>query len=301
MKRTRPSDIKALLAERNILPSRVLGQNFLIDQNILNMILDSAHLAPEDTVLEIGPGLGVLTEHLLAQAGRLIAIEKDPRLAAYLRETFGAQSKLRLIEGDALEQDLPMLLSRDSVTHVVSNLPYSAGTRILMELIDAPDRPLRMVVMLQQDVAARITAMPGGKDFGITAIHAQLYYDVILRKQVSRTCFHPPPDVRSALLEFYRKPVPVTALDDETHFRHLVKWCFSQRRKQLARTLLNAPTHLVPPGLDPITHLDALGIPAQKRPESLSIRQWGALSNGLVAQGLTPDTTRSRPAQSGST
>lgn len=282
MKRTRPSEIKALLAERDILPSRVLGQNFLVDENILRIILASAHLNDSDRVLEIGPGLGVLTEHLVAQAYRVIAIEKDPRLAAYLREIFAAQPALELIEGDALEQALPDLLKRERITHVISNLPYSSGTRMLVEMMDAEYRPLRIVVMLQSDVAERLVARPGSKAYGIISILAQMFYDVVLRKTVSPSCFHPPPEVRSALVECYRLSEARVRLTSPAHFRELVKWCFSQRRKQLGTILQRAPNRVVPSDT-PLDQLwAALDLAPTQRPESLSVQAWGALSNQLA-------------------
>lgn len=281
MKRTRPSEVKELLAARDILPSRVLGQNFLIDQNILNIILDSAHLAESDHVLEIGPGLGVLTEYLIRASRHVIAIEKDPRLAAYLREAFEQYPNLKLIEGDALDQNLPELIRSYAITHVVSNLPYSSGTRMLMEMIDGNPRPLRFVVMLQLDVAERMAATPGTRAYGLLSIHTQLHYDVCIRKQVSASCFHPPPDVRSALVELYRLEEPKIVLDDELHFRELIKWCFSQRRKQLGTILQHAPNHVIPSKADLAIRLTQIQIPLTHRPEDLSVADWGRLSNVL--------------------
>jgi 16S rRNA (adenine1518-N6/adenine1519-N6)-dimethyltransferase len=281
MKLTRPSDIKLLLAELDIQPSRVLGQNFLVDENILRIILDSAHLADTDVVLEIGPGLGVLTEHLVNQAQRVIAIEKDPRLAAYLRERFGGYPSFHLIEGDALDQPLAQMLKHEGVTHLISNLPYSAGTRILVELIDAEQRPLRMVVMLQTDVAERLVAGPGSKTYGVASIHAGMYYDVVLRKTVSPSCFFPPPDVRSAIVEFYRRAEPRVRLQNPVHFNELVKWCFSQRRKQIGRILHDAPRALVPATDAGDAALTAAGVRSDQRPESIAVAAWGNLSNEL--------------------
>lgn len=283
VKRTRPSDIKQLLAERAIQPRRMLGQNFLIDENIRNIILDSAHIAGDDKVLEIGPGLGVLTEQLLVRAGQLIAVEKDPQLATYLQETFGSHPSLTLITADALALGLPNLLASEQITHVVSNLPYSSGTRMLVDMIDAPARPLRMVVMLQLDVAERFVARPGTKAYGIVALHAQLHYDVLLRKTVSPTCFYPPPDVQSAIVEWYRLPHPRVRISNETHFRACIKWCFSQRRKQMGHILQRAPLNIVPNRDRILAGLADLSIDASRRPESLCLNEWGAVSNWLVA------------------
>ncbi len=279
MKLTRPSDVKNILAERDIQPNRLLGQNFLVDENILNIILDSAHLAESDVVLEIGPGLGVLTEHLVARAKRVIAIEKDARLAAWLREQFGTCPAFELIEDDALNQSLPLMLKDEGITHVISNLPYSSGTRILLELIDAEHRPLRMVVMLQTDVGERLAAAHGSKAYGVAGIHAQMHYDVVLRKTVSRTCFYPPPEVRSAIIEFYRRSEPQAALKNAEHFKALVKWCFSQRRKQMGRLLLNAPPNIVPVGANALDILPRIGVRPDQRPESVPVAVWGELAN----------------------
>lgn len=281
MKRTSPSDIRALLAERDIRPSRVLGQNFLIDENILHILLDSAHLAESDQVLEIGPGLGVVTEFLLAQAGRVVAIEKDPRLAAYIREAFADRPHLTLIEADALQLDLHALLEEHRITHVVSNLPYSAGTRILLTLFEAPLRPWRLVVTLQEEVAERLIAPPGSRVYGVASIHAQLYYDVRIRKIVRPTCFYPAPEVRSAILECYRRAEPLATVVDKPHFNELIKWCFSQRRKQIGRILSNAPKTLVP-GRVPVDSLLAdAGLAFEQRPASIPIPAWASLSNGI--------------------
>lgn len=282
MKRTRPSEVKQLLADRDIIPSRVLGQNFLIDLNILTIILESAHLNEDDHVLEIGPGLGVLTEHLIRAVRDVTAIEKDPRLAAYLRDAFAHHPALHLIEGDALEADLPGLVQQRGITHVISNLPYSSGTRMLVELVDCAYRPLRFVVMLQSDVAERLVAQPGSKAYGLLSIHAQLHYDVVIRKHVSPSCFYPPPEVRSALVELYRRDTPGADLDEESHFRELIKWCFSQRRKQLGTLLQKAPRSIVADPEQTLPLLETLSIPASLRPEQIPIPDWGRISNALL-------------------
>lgn len=283
VKRTRPSVIKEILAANDIAPSRVLGQNFLVDENILHIILASAHIAETDRVLEIGPGLGVLTEQLIARCRHVVAIEKDARLATYIRDTFGGHPALRLIEGDALDQQLPELLRTEEISHVISNLPYSSGTRILMELIAAPCRPLRLVVMLQSDVAERLAAKPGSRIYGVASIYTQMYYDIVVRKSVSPSCFYPPPDVRSALVEGYRRAEPQAALDDPALFGQLVKWCFSQRRKQIGRILLKAPGTVVPAGSDVSELLEKTGIRPDQRPESIPVRDWGLLANQIAS------------------
>jgi 16S rRNA (adenine1518-N6/adenine1519-N6)-dimethyltransferase len=290
MKRTRPSDIKQVLAERAIQPSRVLGQNFLVDENILNIIMESAHIDAQDIVLEIGPGLGVLTEALVADARRVIAIEKDPRLAAYVRETFGHLPNFHLIEDDALKQNLPQLLADEEISHVISNLPYSSGTRILMELIEAPARPLRVVVMLQTDVAERMVAPMGGKDYGLLSIHAQRRYDVLIRKTVSPSCFYPPPEVKSAIVELYRLDQPLGGEVDDRHFAALIKWCFSQRRKQIGRILTDAPGTVRSRKQDVLEVLAMAGLQPDQRPEAIDILHWCALSRAISPKATSSGT-----------
>ncbi len=283
MKRTRPSEIKALLSELDLRPSRTLGQNFLVDENILNIILDSARVTSSDRVLEIGPGLGTLTEPLLERAGHVIAIEKDPRLAAYIRDTFGSHDHFELIEADALDLNLPDLLRERQISQLVSNLPYSAGTRILMELFDVPARPRRMVVTLQLDVGERLAAQPGTKEYGIASIMAQLYYDVCIRKVISPTCFYPPPDVRSAIVELFRKDEPAAPISDNDYLRGLLRWCFSRRRKQMGSILDEAPAHLRGDGRSWARRVQASGLDLRRRPETLSPVEWILLANHLGA------------------
>ena len=149
-----------------------MGQNFLIDGNIRDMIVKAADIQPNETVLEIGPGLGVLTEALLKQAGHVMAVEKDQRLHDIVQERFADRDNLELLHADALDLDLEARVQSGAIK-MVSNLPYSVGTRILMELIGARHRPERMVVTLQRDVADRMTAAHGGKVYGLLSIAAQ--------------------------------------------------------------------------------------------------------------------------------
>lgn len=281
MKRTRPSEIKALLTELDLRPSRTLGQNFLVDENILNIILDSARVTAADHVLEIGPGLGALTEPLIERAGHVVAIEKDPRLATYIRDTFGSRKNLELIEADALDLNLPDLMRGQEISQLVSNLPYSAGTRILMELFDAPSRPRRMVVTLQLDVGERLAAHPGTKEYGIASIMAQLYYDICLRKVISRTCFYPTPDVRSAVIELFRKDEPAAPVSDPHYLRELLRWCFSRRRKQLGSILEEAPANVRAGGRTWPQRVRDAGLDLRRRPETLSPVEWALLANHL--------------------
>ncbi len=274
MKLTKPSDVRTLLATLDFHPSRVLGQNFLIDANILNILLDAAELTPRDVVLEVGPGLGVLTEGLLARAGRVIAVEKDARLVPWLEKKFAGFPSLGLLPSDILEVDLPALLAQ-GVNKCVANLPYAVASRFLVELLGAPRPPERLVVTVQLEVAERFAAAPGTHDFGLVSVLAQLDYAVRLHKRISPTCFWPPPEVTSAILLLERRAAPLAAVPDRAALLRLLKLCFSKRRKQLGTILRHEYA-----GVD--AKLTALGLAASGRPEDLAPADWARLSAALA-------------------
>ncbi len=282
MKLTRPSHLKLLLAERGIVPSRALGQNFLVDGNILRLLVEAASPEESDGILEIGPGAGVLTEALVERAGRVLAIEKDARLYGFLRERFAGVPSLELRHADALDEDLAALVAR-GYSKLVSNLPYSAGTRILMRLFEREPRPDLMIVTLQIEVGRRLTAAPGSRDYGLVSVHAQRLYDVEILHRISPGCFHPPPEVESAVIRLARRPVPRARPASPSHFAALVKGAFTRRRKQIQRVLQEMEE--APRGMARATPdwVAALGIDPAARPETLSVEQWSALSDALCA------------------
>jgi 16S rRNA (adenine1518-N6/adenine1519-N6)-dimethyltransferase len=274
MKLTKPSDVRALLAALDFHPSRVLGQNFLIDLNILNILLDAAALTHRDRVLEVGPGLGVLTEGLLNRAGRVVAVEKDARLFQWLEKRFAAFPSLGILHADILDVDLPALLAQ-GVNKCVANLPYAVASRFLVNLLGAPCPPERIVVTVQFEVAERFAALPGTHDFGLISVLAQLDYVVSIHKRISPTCFWPPPEVTSAILLLERRLAPLAAVPDRAALLCLLKLCFSKRRKQLG-TILRGEFA----GVEQV--LAELGIVPSARPENLAPAEWGRLSAALV-------------------
>ena len=271
MRLTSPTEVRALLQQMDFKPSRVLGQNFLIDGNILRIMIEAAALKPDDHVLEVGPGLGVLTAPLLEQSARVTAIEKDDRLYAYLRGALVAPN-LDLRHADALDVDLHGLLA-GGVNKVVANLPYSVGSRVLVELVHSAARPECLVVTVQLEVAERLAARPDTNDYGLLSIYAQLDYDVTVVKRISRTCFWPAPQVASAVVKLARRPHREVPLRDELQFRHLVKTCFSHRRKQLG-SLVRDHAALQRAGLQPA-----------QRPETVAVSGWCRLANELADAG----------------
>lgn len=266
-KLTSPSVIKSLLDALEHRPNKGLGQNYLIDSNILGIITAAAEISASDRLLEIGPGLGALTQALLTTEAGLIAIEKDPTMAAHLRTHFPA---LNLLEADVLDVNLCELFA-GGVNKIVANLPYSVGSRFIVNALEAAPLPEKMVFMVQKEVADRLTAQPGGKSYGPLAIWSQLNYEVKTIKNVSPTCFMPAPKVWSAVVRFSRRPAPLAEVPDYARFKKLIKLAFTQRRKQIGSNLRkNAPEFF--------QGLESCGIAPATRPEEISIMQWAALS-----------------------
>ena len=247
MNLTSPSQVKAWCIEHDFHPNKVLGQNFLIDQNALKAIVDAGlenrrivesanrRVGVDMNVLEIGPGLGVLTEEMLKRGCRVTAIEKDPVLAARLKESLGSPEGLTVIEGDALDDSTIRRFDDSAIPFdcMISNLPYQAGTRILLELVKA--RQLKsMTVLVQTEVAERLAAGPGSKTRGLAGVWAQLDYDVKIVRKVAASCFWPRPEIGSSVVRLDRHDRNVGLSVEERDLSHrLTKQAFEHRRKQL--------------------------------------------------------------------
>ncbi len=236
------TEMRALLAAEDIRLTRSLGQNFLHDGNQLRRIVALAGIQSGDKVLEIGPGLGPLTEHLLATGAQVLAIEKDARLVPLLRRRIGGTNALTIVEADALrwlenpndEEGKP----RDWTDwHVVSNLPYSVGSPILVELAHSLRPPRTVTVTLQSEVVDRIRAKAGTAEFGVLTLLLARVFTIGSSFRIPATCFFPAPDVGSACVRLERRAEPlVSGLAAATYIR-IVKSAFSQRRKQLRKVL----------------------------------------------------------------
>ena len=253
-----------------------LGQNFLIDPNIIRKIVALAALTPNDQVLEIGPGRGALTAGLCAEAGRVIAVEIDPQLEPHLQERLGHYRNLELRIGDALEFPFDSLPSR---TVVVANLPYYASTPLLFALLDARAHLDRMVLMLQTEVALRLTATPNSKDYGILSVLTQEAADVELAFRVSADCFRPRPTVGSAVVRLTVKSQEGFDPIRHERFRRLVRASFAHRRKTLVNSLRDE-------GYPAVQFARATGadeIPSQARAEMLSLETYQRLARSFDA------------------
>lgn len=298
MKLTSPSQVRALLEQEGVQPHEALGQSFLIDANIRDFIVALVDPGPGDVVLEVGPGLGVMTEALAARAGRLVAVEKDAKLCGLLRRRFGASPSVGLVHADFLTLG-PDWLASQKVTKLASNLPYSVGSRILMELFALPDPLPQVTVMVQLEVGERLVADAGEPERGLLGVWAQRVYAPHIRKIVSPSCFYPPPKVRSAVVQLERLPPAERRADRTALFGPLTKAAFGFRRKQMGTILNRIAAGL---GVDPrlgAAALDDLGMDARLRPEALTIAQWLDLAEALGrrsgAAGLKTDDGMGTP------
>jgi len=289
---TSPTQVKSWCIERGFHPNRTLGQNFLIDRNVLDAILDAAGVRSGQRVLEAGPGLGVLTEALLDRDIRVTAVEKDYRLCAWLRESLGERPGLTLIEADMLETDLGDLL-RDGCDAFVSNLPYSVGTRILLDVAMHPDAPRLLTILVQTEVAERFAAPPRGALRGLSGVWLQRLYDVALVRGVKPTCFWPKPDVGSTVVRLTRHDRFPLSSAAEKRFITLTKLAFMHRRKQLASVLRRACAETEEAATHITACFDACGIPPTARAEELTLAQWCALAERDLDVGQAPTKAES--------
>lgn len=272
-----PAEMRDLLAEHNILLTKSLGQNFLHSPKQLARIAAAGELAAEDKVLEIGPGLGPLTELLLKTGCQVHAIEKDQRLVPLLQHRLGHYANFTLETADALRvvEDL----TRDwHDWKLVSNLPYSVASPILVELAHNPCRPERLVATLQLEVAQRLMAVTDGDDYGILTLLVQLHYEAKGLFKIPAGCFFPIPNVDSACITLVRRPQPLLANELVPAFEKLVKLAFSQRRKMMHKLLKqNWPAEKLDEAFA------ALGLHPQIRAEKVSLEQFVELTR-LLAQ-----------------
>jgi 16S rRNA (adenine1518-N6/adenine1519-N6)-dimethyltransferase len=273
-----PTEMRQLLAVRDIRLTRSLGQNFLHDTNQLRRIVAAADLEKADRVLEIGPGLGPLTELLVEQAGEVLAIEKDGRLVEVLKERFHTESGgtpvLHLLHDDAL--DYLKREARDwSEWKLVANLPYSVASPILVELAQGRG-PQRMVATLQIEVAKRLMAKPGNADYGLLTLLVQLDYAPQDWFKIPASCFFPEPDVDSACVCLVRRAEPLLRDGERGAFIRIVKRSFSQRRKMMFKLLKQDWTEE-----QLVREFERQKLSPQVRAEEVSLEQFAQIAQGL--------------------
>jgi 16S rRNA (adenine1518-N6/adenine1519-N6)-dimethyltransferase len=266
------SEMRQILASRELQLTKSLGQNFLHDENQLERIVARGEIAPGDHVLEIGPGLGPLTEHLLKSGAEVFAIEKDRRLCEVLEERFAGEKHFKLVEDDALRY--VKTSSRDwRDWKLVANLPYSVASPILVELALNRTPPERLVATLQLEVVQRIVAKENDEHYGQLSLFLQLRYEPREWFKIASSCFFPEPDVDSACVQLVRRSEELLPGESVLLFQRVVKLAFSARRKMMAKLLKQQwPAEQV------IAAFESVGIPAQARAETVSLRQFVALT-----------------------
>jgi len=267
------SEIRATLKEIGVSPVKTLGQNFLHDQNLARWIVNQAQITPHDYVVEIGPGLGALTRFLLEKGAHVFAIEKDARLANFLRSRFG-DKRLEIVNTDALKFD-PRVLFAHRCVKLIGNLPYNISSPLLMKFLEYPSPISLYVLTLQKEMAMRLSASPCRHDYGALTLRVQLHHRVKYLRSVPATVFLPRPDVDSAVVQLTpRDPIELPLHDNELLLK-LIRIGFSQRRKQLRKLLREYAG-------DWNALASCLNIDPNVRAEELSLLQWIGLANSIA-------------------
>jgi len=266
------NDIGALLSEHGLAPRRDLGQNFVVDANVVRKIARLAGVGPDDHVVEIGAGLGSLTLALAETGAAVTAIEVDHGLAGALRDVVADLSNVAVVEEDAMRLDWNALLSGVDRWVLVANLPYNVATPLVCDLLDHVPAVERMLVMVQREVAERLCAPARSEAYGAVSVKVAYWATARIVGTIPASVFLPRPKVESALADIRRRPVAAVDVPPEPLF-DLVRTAFGQRRKMLRRSLADvvAPDVFV-----------AAGIDSQRRPEELDVVEWGALTRAWM-------------------
>lgn len=283
-----PKRTKDIIHKHGFSFKKSLGQNFLIDMNILNKIVSAAELSDTTGALEIGPGIGALTEKLAQSAKQVTAVEIDSRLIPILSDVLAPYPNVQIVHGDVLKVNLQEVFAANFTAvekvSVVANLPYYVTTPILMKLLEERLPLQNIVVMIQKEVADRMAANPGGKDYGSLSVAVQYYCEPELVCIVPRTVFIPQPNVESAVIKLKVREVPPVTVQDEAHFFQVVLAAFAQRRKTIANNLKSR--YFKEGGREALEAvLQEAGIDPLRRGETLSIQEFARLSDVLLAAG----------------
>lgn len=280
-----PSETKKIIKEHQFTFKKSLGQNFLIEPNVLNKIVEKADITENTAVIEIGPGIGALTQKLATKAGRVIAIEIDQRLLPILNKTLSAYPHAEVIHGDVLKLSLGQIIEEKlqgfADIKIVANLPYYITTPIIMKLLEEKLPINSITVMVQKEVGERINAQPGTKDYGSLTLAIQYYAESKILFTVPKTVFMPPPNVDSLILQLKIREKPAVKVENEELLFQIIRVGFSQRRK----TLFNNLTHNLinkekKEELNKILH--SIDIDPKRRAETLTLEEFTKLSLAIT-------------------
>ncbi len=287
MNLTNRKDIHDLMTVYGIAPRKKYGQNFLTDTGVLDEIVASAELSGEDVALEIGPGLGALTERLARAAGKVIAVEIDDGLIPLLKGTLSDYGNVSLIHGDVMKMDLDALCDEHAPgkkLHVVANLPYYITTPIVLMLLEHGDRISDVTVMIQKEVAQRMQAEPGSKEYGALSLAVQYYCDPEIVCRVSPDSFYPAPEVESVVIRLRGRETPRVTVDDEKLMFDLIRATFNMRRKTMPNALMSAGRGFTREQVEKA--LKDMGKEVTVRGETFSLEEFAMLTGLLTSKTL---------------
>lgn len=273
---------------KNVRAVKMLGQNFLVDRNVIRRIVETVDPTEGDNILEIGPGQGALTRELVESRASVLAIELDRRLAPILANEFAGNENFEIIEADILAVDLRELLSsrRTGRWKVAANLPYNISSQVLIKFLETPDLFSRLVLMLQKEVGDRLVAPPSCKEYGILTLFCRLHFDITRELIVRPGSFTPAPKVDSVVLSFKPLSSPRVDVGNEQLFRRIVKAAFGQRRKTLWNCLRSANFFADDTKL--LSVLTACGIDPGRRGETLSLEEFASLTRSILPEMECP-------------
>lgn len=279
-----PKNTIAVLQKYNFVFQKKFGQNFLIDPRVLEKIVDAARITPQDCVLEIGPGIGTMTQYLAESAREVVAVEIDRALIPILQDTLSAYDNVTVLNQDIMKVDVGRIVeerNQGRPIKVVANLPYYITTPIIMGLLENHVPLQSITVMVQKEVAERMQVGPGTKDYGALSLAVQYYAEPEIVANVPPNCFIPRPKVGSAVIRLARHKEPLVQVADEKQMFAIIRASFNQRRKTLVNGINNAPDisfskHEV------VQALKKMGLPENIRGEALSLEQFAQLSDFLV-------------------
>jgi 16S rRNA (adenine1518-N6/adenine1519-N6)-dimethyltransferase len=274
-------ETKMLLKQYNLRANKRIGQNFMINQKIIDSIIEKANLSKEDVVLEIGPGLGSLTKELINNVGKVIAVELDQNMINILNDRFAGYENLKIIQNDILKVNLKDILNSDKKIKVIANLPYYITTPIIMKLLEDRLNIDSIIVMVQKEVGERICAKPGSKEYGAITVSVNYYSNSEIIINVPKENFLPEPEVDSCVIKLDVLEKPSVFVKDENTFFNTIKTGFSQRRKTILNSLSNGNF-----SKEEISNvLKILNINEKLRAEDLSVQDFANISNELVKEG----------------
>ena len=277
-----PSNTIEILKKYNFSFQKRFGQNFLIDTHVLEKIVDEAGIDEDDCVLEIGPGIGTMTQYLCERAGRVIAVEIDKALIPILNDTLSSYSNVEIINEDILKVDITNLCNKYNngrPIKVVANLPYYITTPIIMGLFESGCPLESITIMVQKEVADRMKCGPGSKDYGSLSLAVQFYSNPEIVANVSPESFIPKPCVGSSVIRLTRYPKPPVEVDDEKYMFKLIRAAFNMRRKTMVNSLMSGNLGLTKEEI--LSAIDKLNLSPQVRGEALTLNEFAALSNIL--------------------